>query len=141
MWKVAQKYTLADHFFHGAFGGSFLNHFFLVCACAPRYEHPPADMVAKLDPAGHLLPGPDVIRPDGYVVNTMQTVYTPHSASITDTSRLLPPQTMPTIGDRLTAKGIDWVWYSGGWDDALAGHPDSRLPVPPSTLRFFQELR
>src|SRR5258708_19011845 len=25
LWKVAQKYTLADHFFHGAFGGSVLN--------------------------------------------------------------------------------------------------------------------
>lgn len=32
LWKVAQKYTLADHFFHGAFGGSFLNHVFFVCA-------------------------------------------------------------------------------------------------------------
>ena len=31
----AQKYTLADHFFHSAFGGSFLNHIFLVAAAAP----------------------------------------------------------------------------------------------------------
>ena len=27
----------------------------------------------------------------------------------------LVPQTAPTIGDRLTAKGIDWAWYAGGW--------------------------
>src|SRR6516165_2311368 len=65
LWKVAQKYTLADHFFHGAFGGSFLNHVFFVCACTPRYENAPAGLVAKLDPNGHLLPGPDVVRPDG----------------------------------------------------------------------------
>ena len=26
MWKVAQKYTLADNFFMGGFGGSFFNH-------------------------------------------------------------------------------------------------------------------
>ena len=37
MWKVAQKYTLADNFFMGAFGGSFLNHQWLICACAPYY--------------------------------------------------------------------------------------------------------
>ena len=35
--QLAKQYTLADNFFHAAFGGSFLNHFWLVCACAPRY--------------------------------------------------------------------------------------------------------
>src|SRR5919202_354421 len=29
-----------------------------------------------------------------------------------------PPQTAPTIGDRLSAKGVDWAWYSGGWSNA-----------------------
>ena len=28
------------------------------------------------------------------------------------------PQTSPTIGDELTAKGVDWAWYSGGWSNA-----------------------
>ena len=37
LWKIAQQYTLADNFFMGAFGGSFLNHQWLVCACAPIY--------------------------------------------------------------------------------------------------------
>ncbi|HEX7690722.1 MAG TPA: acid phosphatase [Burkholderiaceae bacterium] len=41
LWKLAQRYTLADHFFQGAFGGSFLNHQYLVCACLPDY--PDAD--------------------------------------------------------------------------------------------------
>jgi acid phosphatase len=27
IWNLAQEFTLADHFFHAAFGGSFLNHF------------------------------------------------------------------------------------------------------------------
>lgn len=39
MWKLAQQYTLADNFFMGAFGGSFLNHQYLVCACAPQYPN------------------------------------------------------------------------------------------------------
>ncbi|MEB0012940.1 acid phosphatase [Glaciimonas sp. Gout2] len=41
LWDVAKKYTLADRFFMGAFGGSFLNHQYLICACAPTY--PDAD--------------------------------------------------------------------------------------------------
>ena len=33
-WLLAQQYTLGDNMFHSAFGGSFLNHTFLVCAQA-----------------------------------------------------------------------------------------------------------
>ncbi|MFO1057856.1 MAG: alkaline phosphatase family protein, partial [Dongiaceae bacterium] len=29
----ARRYVLADRFFHAAFGGSFLNHVWLICAC------------------------------------------------------------------------------------------------------------
>ena len=39
LWALAQQYALADHFFMGAFGGSFLNHQYLVCACAPTYPN------------------------------------------------------------------------------------------------------
>ena len=39
LYKLAQQYVLADHFFQGAFGGSFLNHQYLICACAPEYAH------------------------------------------------------------------------------------------------------
>jgi acid phosphatase len=35
LWNIAQQYALADHFFQGAYGGSFLNHQYLICACAP----------------------------------------------------------------------------------------------------------
>jgi acid phosphatase len=41
LYQLAKKYTLADDFFAGAFGGSFLNHQYLICACAPTY--PQAD--------------------------------------------------------------------------------------------------
>jgi acid phosphatase len=36
LWTLATQYVLADNFFEGAFGGSFLNHQFLICACAPK---------------------------------------------------------------------------------------------------------
>ncbi len=29
-----------------------------------------------------------------------------------------------TIGDRLSAAGVSWAWYAGGWDDAAAGRRD-----------------
>ena len=37
LWALAQKFTLADNFFQPAFGSSYLNHQFLICACAPYY--------------------------------------------------------------------------------------------------------
>ena len=56
LWQLASQFTLADNFFMGAFGGSFLNHQYLICACAPEY--PNADVaaahptIAALDPDG-----------------------------------------------------------------------------------------
>jgi acid phosphatase len=41
LWKLVRDYTLADRFFQGAFGGSYLNHQYLVCACLPVF--PDAD--------------------------------------------------------------------------------------------------
>ncbi|HTE41859.1 MAG TPA: acid phosphatase [Steroidobacteraceae bacterium] len=37
LWDIARQYVLADNFFMGAFGGSYLNHQYLICACAPTY--------------------------------------------------------------------------------------------------------
>jgi acid phosphatase len=113
LWDWARRYTLSDHFFHAAFGGSFLNHFFLVCACVPHYESAPERLVAKLDANGNPITGPDFVTPDGFAVNTMQPLSQPHSPSVTDPAMLLPPQDMKTIGDKLSEKGIDWAWYAG----------------------------
>jgi phospholipase C len=55
---LAQKYTMADKFFHAAFGGSFLNHQFLVAAAAPVYPNAPATMQPTLDTDGQLLVDP-----------------------------------------------------------------------------------
>jgi phospholipase C len=119
--REAAQYTLCDNFFHAAFGGSFLNHIWLVAARSPVFPDAPDTMVARLDQGGHLLRD-EAVTPDGYVVNTAFTVNSPHPPSI-PRDRLLPSQTFATIGDRLSAKGITWSWYSGGWNDALTGHP------------------
>ena len=134
--RLAQEFVLADNFFHAAFGGSLLNHMWLVCACTPRWPEAPADLRARLDEQGLLVEDGEV-SPDGYVVNTAYTINTPHPARITDTTHLLPNLTLPTIADRLDAKGIAWAWYSGGWKDALAGKPHARFAYHHQPFAYF----
>jgi phospholipase C len=78
----------------GAFGGSFLNHQWLICACAPRFPEAPEVMHVRLDPDGKLTRKPGSpsakdgavdlysadggqVTPDGYAVNTTQPPYQP----------------------------------------------------------------
>ena len=138
LWKLAMQFTLGDAMFHSAFGGSFLNHAFLVCSCAFRWPNAPEAFVARLDAAGNMVKDGKV-TPDGYAVNTSRSVYL-HAPSDTDPLMLVPPQTMPHIGDRLDAKGITWKWYSGGYDDAMAGHPDPRFQFHHQPMQYFQDL-
>ncbi len=62
LYKLARQYVLADNFFQGAFGGSFLNHQYLICACAPEYPNAdkaaakPSITVLKTDANGKYLP-------------------------------------------------------------------------------------
>ncbi len=139
MWRLAKEYTLMDHFHHAAFGGSFLNHIFMICACPPKFPDAPKRLVAELDDKGMLVKD-GAVTPDGYAVNTLFPKGGPYPAKAKPDA-LVPPQTDPTIGDRLDEKGIDWAWYSGGWDDALAHQADPLVPVPSPALRLFRELR
>lgn len=136
LWKYAEKYTLADNFYQAAFGGSFLNHFWLICACTPVFPDAPTNMRAVLDEKGNLVKDGNV-TPDGYAVNTTQPFYTPHKPG-TDIKETLPPQTFPTIGDRLNEKNIAWAWYSGGWKDALAGSPDATFQYHHQPFAYFE---
>jgi phospholipase C len=131
----AKNYTLADHFFHGAFGGSFLNHIYLISTTAPVFPNAPEGMRARLDANGRVI-ADGTVTPDGFVVNTAWTVNTPHLGVIPK-AQLLPNQTMPTIGDRLSDKNISWAWYSGGWDDAVAGHPSDVFQYHHQPFAYF----
>jgi acid phosphatase len=170
LYALARQYVLADHFFQGAFGGSFLNHQYLICACAPEYPNAetaaakPQLTALETSVEGKLLPrlklakgspvsaleGPPKFLKSGniapvnyfgdgkfYAVNTMQPPYQPSGnpparsdvpgeyADPTNATTL-PPQSAPTIGDRLSDKNVDWTWYSGSWNSALA---DGRQPL------------
>jgi phospholipase C len=98
LWPVAMKYTLADNFFMAGFGGSFFNHIYLVCACAPFYpdadNSPASTHIAVVDadkvsltladnsPKSAMEGIPKFVKdgdltPDFYAVNTMQAPYQP----------------------------------------------------------------
>ena len=135
-------YAVADDFFQGAFGGSFLNHQWLIAAATPTWPNPPASSRSQVDSNGMPISYPlynatgpvadgrvtatcaqvaAVGQPDlgcgDYAVNTTQPPYQPIQPG-TPQANLLPPQTAPTIGDRLSGADIDWAWYSGGWSNA-----------------------
>jgi acid phosphatase len=62
LYALAREFVLADNFFQGAFGGSFLNHQYLICACAPEYPNAdtaaaqPSITILEQDSAGRYLP-------------------------------------------------------------------------------------
>ncbi len=145
------RYAIADAVFQAAFGGSFLNHQWLVAAATPVLAGAVSDGSTRdrhsvLDANGfptsypYYLPEPEgadqkdapltvrcgsdvpAWRACGdYVVNTMLPFFQPYPPGLADAKRL-PPLTNPTIGDRLNRAGIDWAWYSGGWSNASGAH-------------------
>jgi acid phosphatase len=109
LWDIAKQYALADNLFIGAFGGSFLTHQYLICACAPQYPNANTSVAAgsiskidvdangnfvRLTPAATatstVLNGAATYANDStltpkdasgmfYAVNTMQPAYQPSS--------------------------------------------------------------
>jgi acid phosphatase len=128
-------YAIADDFFQSAFGGSFLNHQWLVAAASPTWPAAPETQHAIIDTNGmpnnyalyhattpvrdpaltQACPSLVANRACGdYAVNTIQPTSQPTSSNPVK----LPPQHGTTIGDELSAAGVSWAWYSGGWSNA-----------------------
>ena len=137
-------YAINDAFFQSAFGGSFLNHQWLIAAASPVWGNggkdvDGTDLHSAVDgngmpvnyPLYKATPGATVkdaqltvscnsATPRGVVcgdfaVNTSQPTYQPTTPA---KAPRMPPVDNVTIGDRLNAAGIDWAWYSGGWSNA-----------------------
>lgn len=150
LYPYAKQYTLADNYFSSAFGGSMLNHFWLICACTPRWENAPAEFVAdpKFDANGVLIDPGEIVQdgggngnvtPDGFLVNDVDPRYNPHHADV-PLEELGPPQEALTIGDRLSAKNIAWAWYAQGYADALAGKPDPLYIFEHQPFVYFKQF-
>jgi acid phosphatase len=151
----APHYVIADRFFQGAFGGSFLNHQYLIAAQPPVFVGATVGQHSVLDANGFpnktyplytptttsVVDGP-VTQACGltstvagfacgdFAVNTSQPFFQPTSAG----ANLMQPindvdPTAPNfetnIGDELSDTGVSWAWYAGGWDNAT-GNIDGR---------------
>jgi phospholipase C len=128
--QLAQQYTLCDNFFHSAYGGSFLNHQWLIAAASPPWTAPiPTGWKSSYDPMTKVLADNHLTFDGQYAVNTTQPLLAPFSPGTSIAQRLLinntdpsKPGYLPNIGNRLDDAGINWRWYSGGWNDALANN-------------------
>jgi len=134
--KLAQEFTLADNFFHSAFGSSFLNHMWLVCACTPIWPNAPPELIAKVGRDDALVDG--AVTTDGFAVNTAYPFYKPYPLASSDAARRLPPQKQLTIGDRLNERNIAWRWYAGGYDNAMAGKADTSFQYHHQPFVYFE---
>jgi len=92
LWQLAREFTLADHFFMGTFGGSFMNTCGLRVAalrsirtrrCAHEPARPQGRLLRRAASPPSALAGPvsvgadGAITPDGYAINTTQPPYQP----------------------------------------------------------------
>ena len=76
LWQLAKDWVLADNFYQGAFGGSYLNHQFLICACANTFT--PAQQTRTASGGGTVTVPISVLNADGVTLTT--TASSPASA-------------------------------------------------------------
>jgi acid phosphatase len=159
LWQIARRYTLADNFFMGAFGGSYLNHIRLICACTPKYpdaDHSPAKHhIAVVESDGVSLKLADNspksamhgkpkfvndgnITPDFYAVNTMQPPYQPSEVKPAPggdplLANLKDPRTLPPQTDTTIGDLLSAKHVSWAWYAGawqLALDGKNAYPVP-----------
>jgi len=137
----APRYVIADQFFQAAFGGSYLNHQYLIGAQPLLWPAAPTAQHAVLDAAGiaHAYPllKPAITPVDGAVtqacgltttvagfacgdwaVNTLQPAWEPQGSFGAKQPATDDTHAALNIGDRLSDAGVSWAWYAGGWDNA-----------------------
>lgn len=150
LWQLAKDWVLADNFYQAAFGGSYLNHQFLICACANSM---PSLTRNKVMPgaSGTVTVAAAILNPDGVTL-------TP--AASNPASALNGPPTFAGDNAVTPLDATDNVYYfvntsqppyipSGNalGPDGVAGHLpqtsvnlDSTSTVPPQTATTIGDL-
>lgn len=165
--RRAPNYVIADHFFQAAFGGSFLNHQYLVAARAPvdtsagpGGDH--AGLHSVVDSNGFPNAGYPLYTADPAAgvkdAQLTQACHLPTTNSLVacgdnavntmqpsnkpfgtgDKLPLIDDVQYPNIGDRLSDANVSWNWYSGGWNDAAAGNPGPLFQYHHQPLNYFK---
>lgn len=125
--QLAQQFTLCDMTFQSGFGGSWFNHMWLVAARAP-YDPRPNPALKAVFRNGFLVKDGE-FTPDGWAINDINP-------------NQITPQTYATIGDRLSQRGLTWIYYQGGWDEFLANPDDApEFDVQHSPFLYFQKYQ
>ena len=127
-------YTMADNFFQAAFGGSFLNHQWLIAARTPKFANAPndggsCDSHTVLDANGMPAAGHDGAPDDGGRRRLCRgqdpaAVPTPYKASCIDYKKRLPALNGCPIGDRLSGAGLNRTGTRAAAGTTVAGDPD-----------------
>lgn len=136
LWQYAREFTLADNFFQSAFGGSFLNHQYLIAARAPLIPTAPKSQRMTLDKNGTPL-AQKVYTPDGYGVNTVVPFNFPTDPTRKESDRL-PTYDYKNIGDLMSEAGVSWAWFSGGWNKILRGERSEHFEYHHQPFVFFK---
>jgi phospholipase C len=165
--RLAAEFVLCDNVFHSAFGGSFLNHFWLISARTPVWPSFASDPTNPSLPAartvfdangfpaekdGRLLDRALTNDPKlqpfprsnakGSLKQTdywaVNTLQPLNGPAEVPTQTRLPLQDFDTIGDRMNAGGVSWAWYAGGWDRAKAGNADPLFQYHHQPFAYFR---
>ena len=94
----------------GYAGGSYVN-------CSDTHQPGVAAIQAVLDAKGR---ASNCESGAYYLVNNYEPPYDVNGApkALGATTYVYPPQTVPTIGESLSAHNVNWSWYTGGRDNA-----------------------
>ena len=139
------RYVIADDFFQAAFGGSFLNHQWLIAAASPTYPNAPANLHSIIDsngmPVKYPLYNADRARaaraahrrlPVAGCEPRVRRLRGQHDAADAAAVRHLRREAAAADRTRRSAtgcraKGVDWAWYAGGWSNAARRHERAGL--------------
>jgi acid phosphatase len=158
--RIARHYTMADNFFHSVYGGSFLNHQWLICACTPVWNQPlPTSNVTTFEsywngtsktlndgnlttmPMPQTSPGPQA-GVKYYVVNTTLSTNLPRPGAVRDQLLKPIPPTTKTIGDLLTdaRPSVSWKWYAGRFAQAIVDRSAANLCATATKANATNEI-
>jgi acid phosphatase len=136
LYAVAQQYVLADNFFMGAYGGSFLNHQYLICGCAPSI---PASVVTNNGMSVNVLGSPNAKGVPQLAANSTSAASALTAAASLKTGNIAPLDYFGT-GDGYRAVNTMQPAYepSGNTPAASAtdlryANPAAATTVPPQT--------
>src|SRR5207302_1325887 len=110
------KYAIADNFFQAAFGGSFLNHQWLIAAASPTWPGAPVANHSIIDSNG---------MPNGKTANPSYALYTPTGPVLDRQLTQLCPSVVPGLAT----------------EPCLAVLPEQGLSVPSPAVQLLRELR